>query len=110
MKQKCYANRHFKATTNEIGDKVLELPKKEKQTYTKIYVVTKIKRRMIAADNPVNNHCVSRNISQFIKVLPDACSLRPMKKTSDEETDDGSSYKIDCSNSKTTLSLDNSNK
>ena len=65
---------------------------------------------MITAENLVNNHQVTWNISQFIKVPSDACPLQPMKETYDEEEDDNSSNKIDCSSSKTTLLLDNSDK
>ena len=65
---------------------------------------------MITTENPVNNHGMTRNISQFIKVSPDAHPTRPMKETFDEEENDISSHKIDCSSRNTTLPLDNSEK
>ena len=65
---------------------------------------------MITAENPINNHRMTRNILQFIKVPPDARPPRPIKEKFDEEEDDSSSYKIDCSIPNTTLPLNNSDK
>ena len=72
------------------------------------YVVTDIKGTKITAENPVNNHQVTRNISQFIKVPPNARPPRPMKEIFDEEEDDSIIHKIGCSSPNTTLLLDNS--
>ena len=61
---------------------------------------------MFTAENPVNNHRVTRNISHFIEVLPDARPLRLMKETFDDEDDSGN-HKIYCNSPNTTLPLDN---
>ena len=104
LKQPYYANRHCKTRTVEIGDKALVLRKKQNKLTPKFnqysYIVTVIKGTMITAENPVNNHRVTRNILQFIKVPLDARPLRPMKETFDEKEDDSSSHKIDCSSPK----------
>ena len=51
---------------------------------------------------------MTRNISQFIKVLPDARPHQSMKETFEEKEDDSSSHKTDCSSPNTTLPLNNS--
>ena len=53
---------------------------------------------------------MTRNISQYFKVPPDAHPPWLMKERFHEKEDDSSSYKIDCSSPNNTLLLDNSNK
>ena len=114
LKQRYYANRHCKTRAIEIGDKILVLQKKQNKLTPKFnqypYVVTEIKGTMITAENPVNTHRVTRNISQFVKVPPDAHPPRPIEETFNEEEDDRSSHKIDCSSPSTSFPLYDSDK
>jgi len=98
-KQRYYANKKCKNRVLNVGDKVLVLQKKQNKLSTKFnqhpYNVIAIKGTQVSAENPVNHHQITRNVSHFIKVPIDAQPPQPMKETFDEEEDESDSHGSD---------------